>query len=182
MTFDVSLLTIEDVIFEVKTTTGNTHLSGLLITQEFKCKYKKDMTSNSCSLCRLKNTCERAKRTLSSSAQASIEIDSLFEILISIHQLLVKDLKNYDDVFFVPQLVHVLIQIFEGERSLTKDDNLLGKFELTGILPAPCGILQILVTFDVDANGILNVSALGNTTRKSNRLLLQIIKEDCQKN
>ena len=53
----------------------------------------------------------------------------------------------------------VLIKIFEGERSMTKDNNLLGKFDLTGIPPAPRGVPQIEVTFDVDANGILNVSA-----------------------
>jgi len=66
----------------------------------------------------------------------------------------------------------VLIQIFEGERSLTKDNNLLGKFELTGIPPAPRGVPQIEVTFDVDANGILNVSALDKTTGKSNKITI----------
>ena len=53
----------------------------------------------------------------------------------------------------------VLIQVFEGERSRTKDNNLLGKFELSGIPPAPRGVPQINVVFDIDANGILNVSA-----------------------
>ena len=53
----------------------------------------------------------------------------------------------------------VLIQVFEGERKFTKDNNLLGKFELTGIPPAPRGVPQIEVTFDVDANAVLNVSA-----------------------
>ena len=53
----------------------------------------------------------------------------------------------------------VLIQVFEGERSMTKDNNLLGKFDLSGIPPAPRGVPQIEVTFDMDANGILNVSA-----------------------
>ena len=54
----------------------------------------------------------------------------------------------------------MLIQVFEGERAQTKDNNLLGKFELSGIPPAPRGVPQIEVTFDIDANGILNVSAL----------------------
>lgn len=53
----------------------------------------------------------------------------------------------------------VLIQVFEGERSLTKDNNLLGKFDLTNIPPAPRGIPQIEVTFEIDANGIMKVSA-----------------------
>lgn len=58
----------------------------------------------------------------------------------------------------------VLIQVFEGERSLTKDNNLLGKFELTGIPPAPRGVPQIEVTFEMDANGIMKVSAADKGT------------------
>jgi len=86
-TFDVSLLTIEEGIFEVKATAGDTHLGGedfdnRLVDHfvgEFKRKYKKDMTQNQRALRRLRTACERAKRTLSSSAQAYIEIDSLFD-------------------------------------------------------------------------------------------------------
>jgi len=66
----------------------------------------------------------------------------------------------------------VLIQVYEGERTRTKDNNLLGKFELTGIPPAPRGVPQIEVTFDVDANGILNVSALDKTTGRSNKITI----------
>lgn len=58
----------------------------------------------------------------------------------------------------------VLIQVYEGERSRTRDNNLLGKFELTGIPPAPRGVPQINVIFDIDANGILNVSAEDKTS------------------
>merc|ERR1712121_277266 len=86
-TFDVSVLAIDDGIFEVKSTNGDTHLGGEDFDQrmvkhfceEFKRKQKKDMTSNKRSLRRLRTACERAKRTLSASTQASIEIDSLFE-------------------------------------------------------------------------------------------------------
>merc|ERR1739848_17278 len=86
-TFDVSLLTIEEGIFEVKSTAGDTHLGGedfdnRLVNHfvnEFKRKHKKDMKGNKRALRRLRTACERAKRTLSSSAQANIEIDSLFE-------------------------------------------------------------------------------------------------------
>merc|ERR1711861_68236 len=86
-TFDVSLLTIEEGIFEVKATAGDTHLGGEdfdnrmveYFTQEFKRKNRKDLSDNQRALRRLRTACERAKRTLSSTAQTSIEIDSLFE-------------------------------------------------------------------------------------------------------
>ncbi|BFU23366.1 heat shock protein 70 putative [Entamoeba histolytica] len=66
----------------------------------------------------------------------------------------------------------VLIQVFEGEASMTNHCNLLGKFELTGIPPAPRGVPQIEVTFDIDANGILNVSAEDKTTGKKNKITI----------
>jgi heat shock protein 1/8 len=66
----------------------------------------------------------------------------------------------------------VLIQVYEGERARTKDNNLLGKFELSGIPPAPRGVPQIEVTFDVDANGILNVSAADKTTGKQSKITI----------
>jgi len=86
-TFDVSILTIEDGIFEVKSTSGDTHLGGedfdnRMVSHfmtEFKRKHKKDIAGNKRAVRRLRTACERAKRTLSASAQASIEIDSLFE-------------------------------------------------------------------------------------------------------
>merc|ERR1712050_360151 len=61
---------------------------------------------------------------------------------------------------------------FEGERAMTKDNNLLGKFHLDGIPPAPRGVPQIEVTFDIDANGILNVSAQDKSTGKSNQITI----------
>uniref|UniRef100_A0A8C5A6X2 Heat shock protein 70 n=1 Tax=Gadus morhua TaxID=8049 RepID=A0A8C5A6X2_GADMO len=86
-TFDVSILTIKDGIFKVKSTAGDTHLGGedfdnRLVdhfVEEFKRKFKKDISQNKKALTRLRMACERAKRTLSSSSQASIEIDSLHE-------------------------------------------------------------------------------------------------------
>merc|ERR1712018_840284 len=86
-TFDVSILSIEDGIFEVKSTAGDTHLGGEdfdnrivdHFVKEFQRKHKKDMTGNKRALRRLRTACERAKRTLSASAQANIEIDSLYE-------------------------------------------------------------------------------------------------------
>merc|ERR1712028_184127 len=66
----------------------------------------------------------------------------------------------------------VLIQVFEGERSMTKDNHLLGKFELTGIPPAPRGVPQIEVTFEIDANGILQVSAEDKGTGKAEKITI----------
>nr|XP_045748698.1 heat shock cognate 71 kDa protein [Mirounga angustirostris] len=80
----------------------------------------------------------------------------------------------------------VLIQVYEGERAMTKDNNLLGKFELTGIPPAPRGVPQIEVTFDIDANGILNVSAVDKSTGKENKITItndkgRLSKEDIER-
>ena len=66
----------------------------------------------------------------------------------------------------------VLIQVYEGERAMTKDNSSLGKFDLIGIPPAPRGVPQIEVTFDIDANGILNVSAIDKSTGKANKITI----------
>lgn len=74
------------------------------------------------------------------------------------------------------------LQVFEGERAMTKDNNLLGKFELIGIPPAPRGVPQIEVTFDIDANGIMNVSAVDKSTGKENKITITNDKGNLKEN
>jgi L1 cell adhesion molecule like protein len=78
------------------------------------------------------------------------------------------------------------IRVFEGERQFTRDNNLLGTFRLEGIPPMPRGMPQIEITYDVDANGILNVSAVEKSTGKSNKITIKnekgrLSKEDIEK-
>eukprot|EP00961_Rhodomonas_salina_P146985 1978599-Rhodomonas_salina.1 len=75
----------------------------------------------------------------------------------------------------------VLIQVFEGERGLTKDNNMLGKFKLDGIAPAPRGVPQIEVSFELDANGIMNVTATDKSCGKTSKITISSDRERLSK-
>jgi heat shock protein 1/8 len=298
-TFDVTLLTLDEGVFEVRATGGNTHLGGedfdnrLVnhLLRDFKAKHKVDPSSNAKAIRRLRTACEKAKRTLSASPMASIEIDAFFQgidfytqitrarfeelcsdlfkqclepvervireakmdkskinevILVGgstrvpkVQQLLSEFfggkelnrsinpdeavaygaavqaaiLKGEKDEKLDPVILvdvaslslgvetaggamttiipcqtnipvakseiftthadyqrAVTIKVYEGERPLTRDNHLLGTFELTDIPPAPRGVPQIKVTFDVDTSGVVTVTAEDVATRNTKKI------------
>ncbi|KAF8598351.1 HSP70-domain-containing protein [Ceratobasidium sp. AG-I] len=213
-TFDVSLLSIDDGVFEVLATAGDTHLGGEdfdnRVIKHFAREYKKktgtDVSKNQRAMSKLKKEVKKAKRTLSSQMSTKLEIESFengndfsdtltrtkFEELNTdppcktmkpVEQVLkdsgvkkedVSDIVLVGGSARIPKVQHLIqvVQVFEGERSLTKDNNLLGKFELSGIPPARRSVPQIEVTFEIDANSILKVGASDKGTGKSESITI----------
>ncbi len=300
-THDISILTIDDGVYEVKSVAGDSHLGGSdfdnilvqYLAEEFKKKHKKDLSQNKKALSRLKVAAERAKRTLSTTSSANVEVEALFEGIdfntnitrakfenlcmsvftrcmdpvdtvlrdakmdkASIHDVVLVGgstripkvqelLANYfngkelcrsinpdeavaygaavqaailsgvkDDTtesmvlldctplslgvetaggmmaVIIPRgtgiptkksqtfstasdnQAGVAIQVFEGERPQTSNNNKLGEFTLSGLPPMPRGMPQIEITYELDANGILSVSAVEKSSGKSQKITI----------
>ncbi|VDK47613.1 unnamed protein product [Taenia asiatica] len=183
-TFDVSILSIEKGKFEVKAVGGDTHLGGEDFDSQmvdhfvelFNQQHKgKDLASNRRAISRLKVACETAKRMLCSSEHASIDLEALYGDIDFRASITKSEFETLKTKFFATCADNqpvVLVQVYEGERPIAEHNNLLGKFQLSGIPPAPRGESQIEVTFDIDVNGVLHVSAVDESAKKQSSIII----------
>src|SRR5436309_3384103 len=169
-TFDVSVLEIGEGVFEVKATNGDTHLGGDdfdqrvidWIAEEFKKEHGIDLLKDRMALQRLKEAAEKAKCELST---------TLWTELIP-RNTTIPTKKSEVFTTAADNQTSVEVHVLQGERPMARDNRTLGKFHLVGIPPAPRGVPQVEVTFDIDANGILNVSARDTATGKQQNITI----------
>jgi molecular chaperone DnaK len=191
-TFDVSLLDIGEGVIEVQSTSGDMHLGGddwdqrvvdwLLTT--FKNNHGIDLSNDKMAMQRLREAAEKAKIELSSTLETTINLPFVTPLSLGIETkggVMTKLIERNttiptrrSEVFTTADdgQSEVDVKVFQGEREMTYGNKLLGNFQLVGIPPAPRGVPQVEVTFDIDANGIVNVSAKDRGTGKEQSMTI----------
>ncbi len=191
-TFDVSILEIGDGTFEVLATAGNNRLGGddfdqVLIdylAEEFKKTEGVDLRNDKMALQRLKEAAEKAKKELSSTMTTNVNLPFITATAEGPKHLTIDITRAKFDELTAHLVEKTMeptrralqdagdIHVLQGERSMSYDNTTLGRFQLTDIPPAPRGIPQIEVTFDIDANGIVHVTAKDLGTGKEQKVTI----------
>ncbi|KNA14176.1 hypothetical protein SOVF_109510 [Spinacia oleracea] len=170
---------------QVKATNGDTFLGGedfdntLLefLVSEFKKTEGIDLSSDRLALQRLREAAEKAKIELSSTSQTDISLPFISaDSSGAKHLNITLSRSKFESLVFstaADNQTQVGIKVLQGEREMASDNKMLGEFELQGIPPAPRGLPQIEVTFDIDANGIVTVSAKDKATNKEQNITIK---------